>query len=130
MNTYDTTIEYGRAQLDRRHITTVNYIYELPWYDRQHDFVGNILGGWQVSGIVTYQTGLPFTPTFAGLEPEGPDSLTPIRPRVADRSFLETPIRVVTKHLKNGSIILCSNSPAMVQPRRRSRLWLLQLAAE
>ncbi len=80
MNTYDTTIEYGRAQLDRRHITTINYIYELPWYDRQQGFAGKILGGWQVSGIVTYQTGLPFTPTFAGFDPAGLGFLNPNSP--------------------------------------------------
>lgn len=71
MNTYDIPAEYGRAQLDRRHITTVNYIYELPFFNRQQGFVGKVLGGWQASGIVTYQTGLPFTPTYAGFDPAG-----------------------------------------------------------
>ncbi|MCC7307282.1 MAG: carboxypeptidase regulatory-like domain-containing protein [Acidobacteria bacterium] len=63
--------EWGRAQLDRRHILTVNYIYELPWFSKRHDFVGNVLGGWQVSGIVTYQTGLPFTVTYGSFDPAG-----------------------------------------------------------
>jgi len=70
-NPYDTRSEYGRAQLDRRHIFTANYVYELPWYSSQKGFVGKVLGGWQVSGIVTYQTGLPFTPTFSGWDPSG-----------------------------------------------------------
>jgi hypothetical protein len=70
-NPYDINGEYGRAQLDRRHIFTVNYVYELPFFNKQQGFVGKVLGGWQVSGIVTYQTGLPFTPTFAAFDPAG-----------------------------------------------------------
>ncbi|MBC7900865.1 MAG: carboxypeptidase regulatory-like domain-containing protein [Saprospiraceae bacterium] len=71
MNAFDIGAEYGRAQLDRRHITTVNYIYELPFFSAQRGFVGKALGGWQASGIVTYQTGLPLTPTYAGFDPAG-----------------------------------------------------------
>lgn len=70
-NSYDIGAEYGRATLDRRHITTINYIYELPWYNKQAGLKGKLLGGWQVSGIVTSQTGLPFTPTFGGFDPAG-----------------------------------------------------------
>ena len=76
-NPYDIKSEYGRAQLDRRHIFTANYIYELPWFDKRHDFVGNVLGGWQISGITTYQTGIPFTPTFSGYDPAGLGFLGP-----------------------------------------------------
>ncbi|MDQ4123423.1 MAG: TonB-dependent receptor [Acidobacteriota bacterium] len=65
-NPYNIDAEYGRAQLDRRHVLTVNYIYELPFYREQRGFAGKVLGGWQVSGIVTYQTGIPFTPTLGG----------------------------------------------------------------
>jgi hypothetical protein len=70
-NPYSIRDEYGRAQLDRRHVLTLNYIYELPFFDKQNNFVGKVLGGWQASGIVTYQTGLPFTPTYAGYDPAG-----------------------------------------------------------
>ena len=70
-NNYDVKAEYGRATLDRRHVMTVNYIYELPFYTRQHGFAGKLLGGWQASGIVTYQTGLPFTATYSAYDPAG-----------------------------------------------------------
>jgi hypothetical protein len=53
--------DYGRALLDRRHVLSVNYIYELPFYQTQRGFAGKVLGGWQVSGIGSYYTGLPFT---------------------------------------------------------------------
>lgn len=70
-NPYDIQAEYGRAQLDRRHILTVNYVYEIPFYSNQKGFVGKVLGGWEVSGIGTYQTGLPFTVTYSAYDPAG-----------------------------------------------------------
>ena len=86
MITNDIRTEKARAALDRRHVLTINYIYELPWFTKQQGFVGKTLGGWQVSGIYTYQTGLPFTPTVSGFDPSGlgliPPPLTVARPNI------------------------------------------------
>ncbi len=76
-NPYDLRSEYGRAALDRRHIITGNFSYELPFYKSQEGFIGKILGGFQTQGIVTYQTGLPFTATVAGYDPAGIGFLGP-----------------------------------------------------
>jgi hypothetical protein len=70
-NSYDTTLERSRATLDRRHVLVVNYVYELPWFDKQKGFAGKVLGGIQFSGIGTYQTGLPFTVTTSNLDYAG-----------------------------------------------------------
>ena len=59
MNSYNIRLDRGRATLDRRHIFTANYVYELPFFSKRHDLAGNVLGGWQVSGIVSLQTGVP-----------------------------------------------------------------------
>lgn len=67
-NSYNTRLERGRAALDRRHIFNFNYVYELPWFNRQEGFTGKLLGGIQLSGIFTYQTGLPFTITTSNLD--------------------------------------------------------------
>ena len=63
--------EYGRAILDRRHVLSFNYIYELPFFSTQKGFTGKILGGWQVSGIGSYYTGLPFTVTSSTYDTAG-----------------------------------------------------------
>jgi len=85
-NTYDASLDYARATLDRRHIFTANFIYELPWFNNQHDVAGLILGGWQFSSIVTFQSGLGFTPTVSGFDPAGlgliPQPLTTARPNL------------------------------------------------
>jgi hypothetical protein len=71
MNSYNIRIDRGRATLDRRHIFTANYVYELPFFSQRHDLAGNVLGGWQISGIITMQTGLPNSPLGANYDAAG-----------------------------------------------------------
>lgn len=70
-NPYNIEAEYGPASFDRRHIFTMNYIYELPFFRQQEGLVGRILGGWQFSGITTYAAGVPLTVTTTGVDPAG-----------------------------------------------------------
>lgn len=70
-DSYDIASEYGRAALDRRHVLTISYIYELPFFRDQKGAAGKFLGGWQLSGIITRQTGLPFTVTTSSFDRSG-----------------------------------------------------------
>ncbi|HVF43308.1 MAG TPA: carboxypeptidase regulatory-like domain-containing protein [Pyrinomonadaceae bacterium] len=70
-NSADIRSEYSRAALDRRHVFTMNFVYELPFYKDGKGLAGKTLGGWQVSGIVTSQSGLPFTITTSTYDPAG-----------------------------------------------------------
>ena len=70
-NSYDIRSEYQRATLDRRHVFTLNYVYELPFFRTQQKFVGKVLGGWQASGIIVVNSGLPFTATTQNLDLAG-----------------------------------------------------------
>ena len=36
-----------------------NYLYDLPFFKNRNDLSGKLLGGWQISGITQFQTGLP-----------------------------------------------------------------------
>lgn len=56
---------YGPTIADRRHILTANFVWELPWLRTQQGVVGHVLGGWQFSGVQTFQTGLPLTASIA-----------------------------------------------------------------
>jgi hypothetical protein len=66
----DLQSEYGRAALDRRHVFTASYVYELP-FKFTNGFAQALLQGWQFSGIFTAQTGLPFTATTSAFDPAG-----------------------------------------------------------
>ena len=57
---------YGPNIADRRHVVTGNFVYDLPWMQSQKGVVGHILGGWELSGVQTFQTGLPITVSETG----------------------------------------------------------------
>src|SRR5438067_957764 len=63
--------EYSRAIFDRRHVLSLNYIYELPYHQNQTGAVGKLLGGWQISGITYYYTGIGFSPSTSSNDPAG-----------------------------------------------------------
>jgi hypothetical protein len=60
-NTYDDTLYQGPSNFDRRHVFNFYYIYDLPFFRDQSTLVGNLLGGWQVSGATFMRSGTPFT---------------------------------------------------------------------
>jgi hypothetical protein len=57
---------YGPNIADRRHVLTANFVWDLPWYRSQKGAIGHVLGGWEFSGVQTFQTGLPLTPSLTG----------------------------------------------------------------
>jgi hypothetical protein len=52
---------WALSDFDVTHIMMVNFLYQLPFFRGQSTLAGKLLGGWQVSGIVQLQTGLPST---------------------------------------------------------------------
>lgn len=62
-NSYDIQANYGPSDLDRRHMLNANFVYEFPFMKAQRGAVGKLLGGWQMSGIIAYNSGTPFTVT-------------------------------------------------------------------
>jgi outer membrane receptor protein involved in Fe transport len=74
--------EYGPTDFDRRHIFTADFVYQLPWMKDQRGFVGHVLGGWEVSGIITFNSGLYLTPvgTNSSVDPAGLGLLDPAAP--------------------------------------------------
>jgi hypothetical protein len=68
-NEYDKIASRAVAQIDITHRFVVSYIYELPFGRGRawgHDASGALnwlVGGWQLNGITTYQSGLPLAIT-------------------------------------------------------------------
>jgi hypothetical protein len=61
-NPLDLDAEYSDARTDRRHIFSANYIYELPFFrDAGSAVLKAVLGGWQISGITTINSGAPIS---------------------------------------------------------------------
>ena len=58
-NTYNPAMLWGPSEFDARNIVAINYLYDLPFFRHESGFAAKALGGWQISGITQFQTGLP-----------------------------------------------------------------------
>src|SRR4051812_12672884 len=62
-NTYDDTIYWGTSSFDRKHVATIYYIYDLPFWRNGGSVMKSALGGWQISGATFLRSGPPFSIT-------------------------------------------------------------------
>lgn len=46
---------------DRTHRASITYVYALPFMNGQHGLAGHLLGGWELSGVTTWESGVPLT---------------------------------------------------------------------
>ena len=99
-NTYffwDPSKDYGRENGVRRHAFNLNHIYEFP-FGKGRKFLGSasrgvdhVVGGWQLSGVWFWGSGLPFTPAYTNF---GSDADTgPNRPILVGDAKLSNPTR-------------------------------------
>jgi hypothetical protein len=61
---WDIEFERGRSSFDVPHNLTFNAVYALPFGADAAGVKGALLKGWQLSGIVTMSSGLPFHPVI------------------------------------------------------------------
>ena len=83
-NPLNPSADYGRASFDIRHAAVINATYDLP-FARGTDtnaWVRRAFGDWQISGIETLQSGLPFTPQLSYNPSNDGDSRNPVRPSI------------------------------------------------
>lgn len=63
---YNLAQDYGNCGYDIRHMLVVNYVYSLPFFNSATGAKRSLLGGWQLSGITTFYSGLPLTISYSG----------------------------------------------------------------
>ncbi len=59
-------LEYASAGFDRRHVLVINYVYQIPLFNKRTGLIKTALGGWVLSGITSLQSGSPLTPGVGG----------------------------------------------------------------
>jgi hypothetical protein len=69
VDSYNLRSSRASSNFDIRHLLNVSYVYDLPFF-KGKGLQHAMLGGWQVSGIVKRNTGLPFTVTNAVAHPD------------------------------------------------------------
>jgi hypothetical protein len=76
--------DYSRASFDVRHAAVIRATYDLPFGrrddSRSHPWLERLIGNWQLSGIQTVQSGLPFTPQLSYNPSNDGDTRNPVRP--------------------------------------------------
>ncbi|HEY2120198.1 MAG TPA: carboxypeptidase-like regulatory domain-containing protein [Candidatus Acidoferrum sp.] len=76
--------DYGRASFDVRHTAVIQATYDLPFgrgdASQTRGWVQRLVGNWQLSGIQTVQSGLPFTPQLSYNPSNDGDTRNPVRP--------------------------------------------------
>ncbi len=66
-NPYDWRYNMGPSQFDRHHVAVTSFVYSLPFLRHSPSrALRTGLGGWEVSGILMMQTGLPLNITLGG----------------------------------------------------------------
>jgi hypothetical protein len=68
-------MDWGPSTFDIRQVLTVTGIYELPFGRRKP-----IIGGWSINGILSYNTGFPFTPELSFNPSNNGNTTNPVRP--------------------------------------------------
>jgi hypothetical protein len=60
MNPYSWRSDYGNSNWDIRHRLVTSFVYDVPFFANANPVVKQIFSHWQMNGIVTAQSGLPF----------------------------------------------------------------------
>jgi Carboxypeptidase regulatory-like domain len=58
---YNPKLDYGPTALNEPQIFIANFVYKAPFFRQQSGFTGHVLGGWELSGITTFNSGLSLT---------------------------------------------------------------------
>ena len=67
---HDPRVEYGPSETNRNNVFVLSGIYELPFGQNKmfanttNRLLNYAVGGWQLAGSTTWESGLPFTPTY------------------------------------------------------------------
>jgi hypothetical protein len=84
-DTYNLNQGYGLSTLNTPQILVISYVYQEPFFKTQRG-LGWILGGWELSGIVNFQTGQSVTVTQS-LDPFDPGTGNPKAPGAGNRGL-------------------------------------------
>ncbi len=62
IDSFNPQLNWGKSSNDNRHTVVINYVWEMPFFNsNQSRLVRMVAGGWQLSGVVQFQTGTPIT---------------------------------------------------------------------
>lgn len=60
MDPYNWGLDYGNSNWDIRHRFEASFVYDIPFFHVSNSVLNSVFGHWQMNGIWTIQTGIPF----------------------------------------------------------------------
>ena len=68
LDSFQPSLDRGDSDYDVRHRLAANWVWEIPLGKNSRDWKSRYLfGGWEISGVVSYQTGQPFSVEDSGV---------------------------------------------------------------
>ena len=58
---HNLALDRGRSDFDRENSSVTSVIWDMSYFNRSNPVLKAVINGWQLSGIVTIQSGLPFS---------------------------------------------------------------------
>jgi hypothetical protein len=114
------TLEYGNSNLDVRHRISGTFNYALPFGNSLNGFKGVLARGWQANGLVSWNTGMPFSVTNT-------TSVSGTRPGIANS---DRPNQIAGVHVSHPSVTqwfntasFQSQTPGIVGNERRDQIY-------
>ncbi len=65
VDSYNPAGNRASSNFDQRHVLNASWVYDLPFF-KSPGVANKLLGGWEYSGIMTFQTGTPFNVVNGG----------------------------------------------------------------
>ncbi len=81
---YNARVDYGNVEFTRRHRFLTTFVYKLPFGETQYKAANQVIGGWELAGVLMFQTG-PFLTVTALTDPLGNNFDNQGGPERADR---------------------------------------------
>ncbi len=106
-------IDYGNSDFDRRHVGVIALVWDIR--GPKNGFMGQLLGGWSVSGISHWQTGFPFT-VANGSDRNGDGQTGPDRPDISNPAAPLNTRAIISASCATGFLNPDLNGGACVDP--------------
>ncbi|MFN0122609.1 MAG: carboxypeptidase regulatory-like domain-containing protein [Blastocatellia bacterium] len=116
LNIYGMQADYGNVAFTRRHRMLSTFLWELPFgrgrkmLNGINGYADQVIGGWQINGILLFQSGPFLTPTFTGTDPSGTGVL------VRGVTTTQRPDRIGDGNIDNPTIDAYFDRNAFVRP--------------
>jgi hypothetical protein len=118
-------LDWGPSDYHRKHRFVTSFVWDLPFLRGNNSWAGKLLGGWQLNGILSFQSGAPFT-IANGRDRNGDGQVGPDRPDLGNPNAPHNTRAVV---VAAGTCASLLQNPDTVQCVTRNDVYVVQVAA-